>query len=1093
MAKRQSNAMLIALFMFMQCLYGFTLSSTVNATEISGNILDSVTMAVYDSHDAVVTGNVYDQDGKVKLDYTWSLPNGHGYHAGDTFSFILPQEFVLFNNVSGPLTTTDNGPAGTFVANKDTHRVVITFNSFIESHDNLQGTLSFLTQISTSRLNGSTEQTIVIPIRSGDQVFSFKLRPWVTSTISKSGVPEGYNPKSISWTVDVNQKLDEVQQAVVTDPIPAGLTAPAPAAVSVYHLQMQLDGTSVQGAQLDPSEYTVSSDGGVLTVHFTSSPITSAYRIHYSTAITDMARTTFTNTATFGGSNKEGIQAKSTVEVGRGKLVWKESTDYIAATQRIEWAIHYNGGEVTIPQSAAYLIDTFNTTHELVPGSLQVQAVTFDVSGHEIVGATVSPGEYTVTPLEGANGFKLQFNHDISSAYRIVYQIQAKTPILQDAVIENKVTTGNQTETAIRTISQRALVKDALVDSVDYQTRTIAWKIEINGDSQFMTNIVLTDTFPNKGLQFNSTSLVVKTKVGVTLLPVTDFTIDPSVDAKDGFILHFTHELNEPVVIVYQTTFNLDWIPPGGMSAFFNHAKLEFLFMDTKYTAEAGAAYYPNAELQQNGYKFGSFEWRGKDPTLTWTVGINYRGKSLAHAALVDVLESNQKLIKGSVAVYHMTIAPNGSPSQGAAVAASEYTVNEDDPSKPFVTFNQPIQDGYIVIFQTSLKDQIIPSSVANTAKLTNGESQVSSDLYASVAIPHGGEYLIKNGSQNGDKINWNITINRGQSTLTEAEVYDHPSSNQELLPDSFHLYATTVGTNGDLVRDVELVKGTGYTVTIQTNQQGQQTFLLKFLSPISAAYILEYQSLIHAGNGDTVNNAVSFSGKNVTTITKETSQEIVVGVTTGSGTGTGVRGSLQVMKIDASNREQPLAGATYNLYRVSRESRDLIQTQTTNASGIAIFQGLLAGDYVIKEITAPSGYILDAADHPFTLQPAENKRLTYTNSKTTTPPPSSTPTPPPSSTPTPTPPPSSSPTPPPSSPTPSPSVTPSPKPTPPVVTVPSPKPTDPGSTPVPPVPSVEPATLPVTGESSHLYIKLSGVALVLFGIMAGRKVRRKR
>lgn len=245
MVKKQTKAMLIALLMFMQCLYGITLSSQVNATEISGNILDSVSLAVYDSNGQVVTGNVYDQNAQAKLDYTWSLPNGHGYHNGDTFTFTLPQEFQLFNNVSGALVIDNSSTVGDFHADKDSHHVVITFNQFIESHDDLKGTLSFLTQFNKSQITGTTEQTIVIPIRSGDQIFTIKFRPTVGSTISKSGAPLGYNAKSIVWTVDVNKTLDTVQDAVVTDSIPEGLSVPV--TVAVYQLNVQLNGSVIQG------------------------------------------------------------------------------------------------------------------------------------------------------------------------------------------------------------------------------------------------------------------------------------------------------------------------------------------------------------------------------------------------------------------------------------------------------------------------------------------------------------------------------------------------------------------------------------------------------------------------------------------------------------------------------------------------------------------------------------------------------------------------------------------------------------------------------------------------------------------------------
>ena len=113
-----------------------------------------------------------------------------------------------------------------------------------------------------------------------------------------------------------------------------------------------------------------------------------------------------------------------------------------------------------------------------------------------------------------------------------------------------------------------------------------------------------------------------------------------------------------------------------------------------------------------------------------------------------------------------------------------------------------------------------------------------------------------------------------------------------------------------------ELTKGVDYTLVIKTDNQGKQTFELSFVNQITKAYILEYQSLIRANDHETVTNRISLSGTNVTTITKETTKEIVVGVSDGSGTGGGVRGSLTVKKIDSANNTLMLSGATFELYR---------------------------------------------------------------------------------------------------------------------------------------------------------------------------------
>ncbi|NRF94714.1 collagen binding domain-containing protein [Paenibacillus frigoriresistens] len=952
MLKKKTSALLITLLIFMQSIYGIGFLPKASANTISNNILDSVTMAVYDNAGQVVTGNVYEQGASVKLDYTWSLPNGHGYHAGDTFMFTLPQQFLLFNHVPGDLIM-GNVPVGTFYANKDSHQVLITFNNFIESHDNVRGTLTFNTQFNKSQITENTTQIITIPIHSGEQVFTLKFKPSVNSTIEKKGVFQGFNAKQIDWTIDVNKTLDSVQEAVVTDPIQAGLSVPV--TVAVYHLDIRLDGTVVQEGLVESSKYTVSTASNMLSVRFIGGPIDTAYRIQFTTPIIDGSKPSFVNTATFAGSNKTPVHSTATVTV--------------------------------------------------------------------------------------------------------------------------------------QTINQLAIVKT--VGVANYEDRTVDWKIVINGDSQEMNNVVVTDTFPNKGIHFIPSSLAIKK--GDAILSAGEYTLDSSVASDVGFTVAFTNAITKPVTITYKTEFKLEWNQPVGSTVFNNTAQIDWIDpYNHEQTKKVTTNFVIRSEVINNGFKTGSYNALLKE--LTWRIGVNYNKKIITEAVVEDILESNQKLVEGSLMVYNMIIAPNGNYSTDTVVDPKNYKYQVDANNKLILTFKQPISGPYYIVFNTSLNGQLISGNVKNTAKLFDGNDPVSSDLTASVNIPYGGEYVSKNGLQNGDKIDWTITINRGQSTLTDAALIDTPTVNQILLPDSFHLFGTSVTANGNVTKGTELTKGTDYTVVIRTDNNGKQTFELRFVKQITSAYILEYQSLIVANDHDIVSNKVSLSGNNVTTGTLESVKNILVGVSSGSGTGSGVRGSLTVKKVDSANNALLLNGATFELYRKSGQLKDLIRSLTTNETGTVVFTDLLAGDYVVSEKVAPNGYVLNTIDYPVTLYAAGELSVTVTNVKTSEPePPVSPPTESPTPTPSPTPstPPTPTPTP---TVTPAPSISPSPSPTPAPSTI--PKPTGPdipidtdNDVPLGGIPPItKPETLPKTGESSHLYVEIAGITLILLGLILRRR-----
>ncbi len=988
MLRKRTSLLIVILILITQYAYGMGYTSQVKAAAIENerDIITSVSMAVYGPDGNTVTDSVYDLNSNVTLDYTWSLPNNHSYVSGDTFTFQLPAQFQLFNDINGFLVS-DEGDVGTFNVNQSSHMVVMTFNDYIEQHDNVQGTLQIKTNFDKQVISQSTVQQILFPVNGGIQTVTVNFKPAVGSTIEKKGTAQGFNAHSILWTVDVNKTLEAVGNAVVTDPMPAGLSLDAPLTIAVYQLDVQLNGTVSQGALIDSSKYTANFAEGMLTVHFTDPVITSAYRIEYTTLITDDNQNSFTNTATFTGDGRVPAASSYTVNVERGGSLKKYSTAYEWGTQTISWAIEYNYNHKTIPQGNAVLTDLFNNSQYLVGSSLKVYPVTLDSSGAATKGIALTENvDYTVSDAvdAGKKGFRLQFANDISSSYRIEYKTKATERVFSDTTITNSVTDSTYTEQATQLI--RPVIIYKTLSGVDYQTKKADWKVTINGDNYPMAEVVVTDTFPQGGLQFIPESLVIKNGSG-TVLSSTAYQLDYVTQAQPnkGFKIVFNSAISGTYTIGYQTFFNKDWIW-GTTDNFINNARIDWVDDSAiPHWTEAKGLFIPRIEEKNNGFKSGSYNATAKE--ITWTVGVNYNSKAIEDPQVTDLLKAGQVLVPGSLKVYTMKIAKNGDPSQGVEVNDNLYHYSVDSDNQLMVKFLGSINTPYYVVFTTSLEGQLINSTVDNTAALFDGSKKVSKDLTAAVSIPHGDEYVVKSGGQNGDKIDWRVLINAGQSYVLNAVLTDTPSSNQILLPDSFHVYPTTVAVDGVVTKSgPELVKNTDYSVAINSDTEGKQTFILSFAHGISTAYVLEYQSLIVANSGDKVTNTVNFSGNNVILVTKDTSYEIIVGLSSGSGTGSGVRGTLTVKKLDAQDNTKLLSGATFALYRLSGSERLLINTLTTDSSGIVSFNKIWLGSYVLTETQAPEGYVLDTTEYPVTINSATAIQLSITNQQTETP-----------------------------------------------------------------------------------------------------------
>ena len=90
-------------------------------------------------------------------------------------------------------------------------------------------------------------------------------------------------------------------------------------------------------------------------------------------------------------------------------------------------------------------------------------------------------------------------------------------------------------------------------------------------------------------------------------------------------------------------------------------------------------------------------------------------------------------------------------------------------------------------------------------------------------------------------------------------------------------------------------------------------------------------------------------------------------------------RPGILIRKIDAESRK-PLANA---VFRLERADGDVIREDiTTGEDGTAYIENLDAGDYVITEVTAPSGYILDSEPRTISVVLGETYTLTFENTR---------------------------------------------------------------------------------------------------------------
>ncbi|MGG0300295.1 SpaA isopeptide-forming pilin-related protein [Bacillus albus] len=925
--------------------------------QITTNILTGVKLTDKDGK-PFTEDNRPSTDSPANIEFTWELLKSMNVKSGDYYIFDLPKHFKIYNTINSPLYDSENNPIGNFTVTKD-GKVTMTFNDYVEEHPDVVGNLQLKTEFNKAEIKGTTTQEIPFPIKDKDVSITVDFKPNIQTTTNKKGLPDRpINTNEINWTVEMNKTKETLKNAVFKDNIPQG-TSLNKDSIKVYYLEVDVNGNATRGKEADPADYKIiSSDGSKLEIAFKDS-IKEAYQIEYATKITDENVKSFQNNVTITSDNQEQQNASSTVTVSRGTHLNKTSK-YDPKTQTIEWTITYNGDQKNIKKTDALLKDIFDDTHELDANSIVVKNASYDDKGRLITGDAVS--NYTVSNKK--NGFDLQFNEDINSAYVITYKTKPTDNVIKDGKVKNTVTADNDSSKENEaSFQQQNIIKSNNKAETNYKDKTTTWTITVNNNNYPLNNAIITDTFDHGGLQLKDNKLEIKDG-DYTLQDKTDYVLDVTDKGfKITLIGTYHSNMTKTLVVKYTTDFDYTKLEIGKTS-FKNTGNLSWIDAGSNpQSNKVEADFDPDTFTKANGYKYGSYNAQTKE--ITWIIGFNYNNVEIKDPYVIDVIQDKQKLVPGSIEVRHMIL--NGSPDDarpGDAVPIEQYELEEPtDKNKNTlqVHFKQSINSPYYIIFKTSLDGELIQGTYKNEAELKDG-SKIVNTLKGDAQVNKGGSFVTKKAVQDDNYINWSIAINESQSTIADAVVTDDPTDNQVLVADSFHLYPTTVDPYGNLTKDTtnELKQGTDYKLTITTdNNTGKQHFEIAFLKKIDRAYILEYRSLINADDKEKVSNKAKIAGNQLTVKNTETVETIEVRMSSGSGGGSATkgRGNLEIIKVDNDNKKVPLSGAEFTLY--DRTGKTVIREITTDKDGIAKFNNLKRDKYLLKETKAPEGYVI--------------------------------------------------------------------------------------------------------------------------------------
>lgn len=910
-----------------------------------------------------------DTGAMVAVIYEWVLPENHGYYAGATYTFDLPNKFVVANQIIGDL----DGGVGTYVVSP-TGTVTFTFNEEINDQNKLAGNFYVWRKFDSTKFTGSLKQEIDFSSVGQSNITVHFNHTNPGKGITKEGAPSAtMNPDKIEWVVDFNLNEDTISNAKFLDTFPTGLTLDNDS-VKIEELTVNLNGSLTVGSDVTSTlSGHITKDSNELSINFGN--IEKAYRVRYATKVDPILDDPYSimheNLVVISSNeNPELFKEKATATVQFSKPLSKASTGYNENTQKISWEIEYNFNEQSILASKAVLIDTFDTNYQQLDiNSFVVREATISSSGQGTPTglALTKDSDYTVTP--NANGFVLSFNSNITKAYIIKYETTAidiskeGDRVHADRTLSNKVEFGTISKTGDVDIEQGIFRKSQ--GNINYADKTIEWHILLNNDMKNMSNVVIEDIFGGQHLTFDPDSLTI-----TGLSSPSDYTVEPNLDYGAGFKITFKDPITTSHKITYKTTY--DSTKPAPTGGYHNNGEVKWTEGSTNYTKKSSVTDVRLDDYSgDNGNKKGAYNAKTKE--ITWTIDVNYNLHNITNAILRDQYTGEQSFVEGSLKVHHLTLSGR---ADGVTVGDSvSVTKEENTPStrqyqlteNGFTLNLGEINSAYRITYRTSLEDEVIKGSYTNEAELTGGSPVTSYFKKGATVIPsHGEEYIRKKGTQgtgaDGDIATWEVGINYSQSHITTGSVLtDTLSANQILLQDSFELYETVIpsdntgtvtkGTKIDLEDSVE------YTLNITGN-----SFTLTFNEAVSKAYILVYKSFINAGNNEKISNSALYNGKYAESSEGSMKWETTVHFAGAGGGANPPKGELVIKKVD--NDGNPIADVIFELY--NKAGNILLETLITDSNGEAKtiktykYHATSGIEYMLKEISAPEGYIIN-------------------------------------------------------------------------------------------------------------------------------------
>ncbi|WP_088840827.1 LysM peptidoglycan-binding domain-containing protein [Listeria sp. ILCC797] len=164
---------------------------------------------------------------KVKVVYDFKV--NQQVHTGDQMTIALPEQLTMVSYAPFQLKDSEGNVVALAETNSTTGMITLTFTNFVETHQNIQGSMFFWAKFNVEKIQLGSENQLTFPVQNEAVVKSVLVKDTTsggssegTSVIYKQGRIDTKQPDRINWTVTVNNALLDIENGYVIDTIGPG-------------------------------------------------------------------------------------------------------------------------------------------------------------------------------------------------------------------------------------------------------------------------------------------------------------------------------------------------------------------------------------------------------------------------------------------------------------------------------------------------------------------------------------------------------------------------------------------------------------------------------------------------------------------------------------------------------------------------------------------------------------------------------------------------------------------------------------------------------------------------------------------------------